>query len=163
QRGDPRPTLLHRVGQGGGDRRLPRLPLRRRPPGPHWRRGALLPPAPPPWPSDHGAGAELGVAAERALPHRGDRPLLPLRRLLLLGSLNVNFISMPRIAFGLARDRLAPATFLTLDGRGTPRSGLFFSIGLVFLLSTTGSVEWLIRSLTFVSLVIDGAVVLALF
>ena len=83
--------------------------------------------------------------------------------LLLLGSLNVNFISMPRIAFGLARDRLAPATFLALDARGTPRAGLFFSIGLVFVLSTTGSVEWLIRTLTFVSLVIDGAVVLALF
>ncbi len=83
--------------------------------------------------------------------------------LLLLGSLNVNFISMPRIAFGLARDRLAPATFLALDARGTPRAGLFLSIGLVFVLSTTGSVEWLIRTLTFVSLVIDGAVVLALF
>jgi APA family basic amino acid/polyamine antiporter len=83
--------------------------------------------------------------------------------LLLLGSLNVNFISMPRIAFGLARDHLAPATFLKLDARGTPRAGLYFSLGLVFVLSTTGTVEWLIRSLTFVSLVIDGAVVLALF
>lgn len=83
--------------------------------------------------------------------------------LLLLGSINVNFISMPRIAFGLARDGLAPAGFMALDGRGTPRAGLFAAVGLVLVLSTTGTVEWLIRFMTFVSLVVDGVVVLALF
>lgn len=83
--------------------------------------------------------------------------------ILLIGSINVNFISMPRIAFGLARDGLAPARFAEVDARGTPRAGLYLAIGAVVVLSTTGTVEWLIRSLTFVSLVIDGVVVLALF
>lgn len=83
--------------------------------------------------------------------------------LLLLGSINVNFISMPRIAFGLARDGLAPAAFLKLDEKGTPRAGLFLAIGIVLLLSTTGTVEWLIRFMSFVLLVTDGIVILALF
>jgi basic amino acid/polyamine antiporter, APA family len=82
---------------------------------------------------------------------------------LLLGSINVNFISNPRIAFGLARDGLAPQAFLKLDARGTPRTGLLVTIGLVLVLSTTGTVEWLIRFMTFVSLLVDGIVILALF
>src|SRR6185436_9773504 len=52
---------------------------------------------------------------------------------LLLGSINVNFISMPRIAFGLARDGLAPQAFLKLDEKGTPRAGLYLAVGVVFL------------------------------
>ena len=83
--------------------------------------------------------------------------------LLLLGSINVNFISMPRIAFGLARDGLAPRAFLKLDATGTPRAGLYLAIGIVFLLSTTGTVEWLIRFMSFVLLVTDGISILALF
>jgi APA family basic amino acid/polyamine antiporter len=83
--------------------------------------------------------------------------------LLLLGSLNVNFISMPRIAFGLARDGLAPAPFLKLDETGTPRAGVYLAVGIVLLLSTTGTVEWLIRFMSFVLLVTDGIVILALF
>lgn len=83
--------------------------------------------------------------------------------LLLVGSLNVNFLSMPRIAFGLARDGLAPERFAEVDARGTPRAGLYLAIGAVLALSVTGTVEWLIRSLTFVALIIDGVVVLALF
>jgi APA family basic amino acid/polyamine antiporter len=83
--------------------------------------------------------------------------------LLLLGSINVNFISMPRIAFGLARDGLAPGAFLNLDATGTPRAGLFLAIGMVLVLSTTGTVEWLIRFMSFVLLVTDGIVILALF
>lgn len=99
--------------------------------------------------------AALGGAASTVLTIGG--------LLLLLGSINVNFISMPRIAFGLARDGLAPEAFLTLDRRGTPRAGLYLAIGMVLLLSTTGTVEWLIRFMTFVSLLVDGVVVLALF
>jgi APA family basic amino acid/polyamine antiporter len=83
--------------------------------------------------------------------------------LLLLGSINVNFISMPRIAFGLARDGLAPEAFLKLDEKGTPRAGVYLAIGIVLLLSTTGTVEWLIRFMSFVLLVTDGIVILALF
>jgi len=83
--------------------------------------------------------------------------------LLLLGSINVNFISMPRIAFGLARDGLAPKSFLALDDKGTPRAGVYLAIGIVLLLSTTGTVEWLIRFMSFVLLVTDGIVILALF
>ena len=63
--------------------------------------------------------------------------------LLLLGSINVNFISMPRIAFGLARDGLAPKAFLALDQKGTPRAGLLLAILLVLVLATTGpSSSW---------------------
>ncbi|HEX7919174.1 MAG TPA: APC family permease [Gemmatimonadales bacterium] len=83
--------------------------------------------------------------------------------ILLMGSINVNFLSMPRIAFGLARDGLAPERFAEVDARGTPRYGLYLAIGAVLVLSTTGKIEWLIRCLTFVSLIIDGVVVLALF
>jgi APA family basic amino acid/polyamine antiporter len=83
--------------------------------------------------------------------------------LLLLGSINVNFMSMPRIAFGLARDGLAPAAFVKLDEKGTPRAGLLLAIALVLILSTTGTVEWLIRFMSFVLLVTDGVVILALF
>jgi APA family basic amino acid/polyamine antiporter len=82
---------------------------------------------------------------------------------LLLGSINVNFMSMPRIAFGLARDGLAPAPFLKLDDRGTPRGGLYLAIAIVLILSTTGTVEWLIRFMSFVLLATDLIVIAALF
>jgi APA family basic amino acid/polyamine antiporter len=83
--------------------------------------------------------------------------------LLLLGSINVNFISMPRIAFGLARDGLAPGAFLALDQKGTPRAGLLLAILLVLVLATTGTFELLVRFMTFISLLVDGVVILALF
>ena len=82
---------------------------------------------------------------------------------LLLGSINVNFISMPRIAFGLARDGLAPAPFLRLDARGTPRAGLLLAVAVVLVLSTTGTVEWLFRFMSFVLLATDAIVIAALF
>ena len=45
--------------------------------------------------------------------------------LILISSGNVNFLGMPRVAFGLARSGLAPKIFQYMSPRGTPVAGLF--------------------------------------
>lgn len=83
--------------------------------------------------------------------------------LILLSSLNVNFLGMPRVAFGLARDGLAPAAFTRIGPRGTPTAALFFISALILGLAVTGAFEWLIRFMMLVAIGVDVVVLAGFF
>ncbi len=82
---------------------------------------------------------------------------------ILISSLNVNFLGVPRVAYGLAHRGLAPASFLKVSGGGTPLGGLFLITALVFLLAMTRSFEFLIQFMMFVAISVDAMIFLALF
>jgi len=82
---------------------------------------------------------------------------------ILISSLNVNFLGVPRVAYGLASKGLAPRSFLSVTGGGTPLGGLLLITGLVFLLAMTRSFEFLIQFMMFVAISVDSIVLFALF
>jgi APA family basic amino acid/polyamine antiporter len=82
---------------------------------------------------------------------------------ILISSLNVNFLSVPRVVYGLARRGLAPTGLVRVSGGGTPLGGLFLLTVLVFLLAMTRSFEFLIQFMMFVAISVDTMVLLALF
>ncbi|MEN8145497.1 MAG: APC family permease [Gemmatimonadota bacterium] len=83
--------------------------------------------------------------------------------LILVSSLNVNFLGMPRVAFALSRDRLAPSAFRKVSERGTPTLALWFITALIGLLALSGAFELLIRFMMMVAVTIDLMVLLAFF
>ncbi len=82
---------------------------------------------------------------------------------ILISSLNVNFLSVPRVVYGLARRGLAPGGLVKVSGGGTPVGGLLLITGLVFLLAMTRSFELLIQFMMFVAISVDAMVLIALF
>lgn len=82
---------------------------------------------------------------------------------ILISSLNVNFLGVPRVAYGLARKGLAPRSFLGVTKGGTPLGGLLLITGLVFILAMTRSFELLIQFMMFVAITIDAGILIALF
>jgi APA family basic amino acid/polyamine antiporter len=82
---------------------------------------------------------------------------------ILISSLNVNFLGVPRVAYGLANKGLAPRWFLGVTRGGTPLGGLFLITALVFLLAMTRSIEFLIQFMMFVAISVDAIVLAALF
>lgn len=82
---------------------------------------------------------------------------------ILISSINVNFLSIPRVAYGLARRGLAPAGLLGVSGGGTPLGGLLLITALVFLLAMTRSFEFLIQFMMFVAISVDTMILIALF
>jgi APA family basic amino acid/polyamine antiporter len=83
--------------------------------------------------------------------------------LILLSSINVNFLGMPRVAFALARDRLAPHAFTKVTKRGTPGPALLFISAWILGLALTGAFEWLIRFMMLVAISVDLMVLLSFF
>lgn len=81
--------------------------------------------------------------------------------LILVSSLNVNFLGMPRVAYGLARDRLAPRAFTEVSARGTPAPALLFISVIILGLALTGAFEFLIRFMMMVAISVDLMVMLA--
>ena len=83
--------------------------------------------------------------------------------LILVSSLNVNFLGMPRVAFALARSGLAPRTFRHVSSRGTPVAGLLL-VGVVILgLASTAALEFLIQFMMLVAISVDLVVLSAFF
>ena len=83
--------------------------------------------------------------------------------LILISSGNVNFLGMPRVAFGLARSGLAPKVFQYVSPRGTPVAGLLL-IGIIILaLASTGALEFLIQFMMLVAISVDLVVLSAFF
>lgn len=74
---------------------------------------------------------------------------------ILLSSLNVQFLGMPRVALGLAREGLAPSRFLQVGAKGTPHWGLAFTAVILFALAVTGAFEFLIRFMMTVAFAVD--------
>ncbi len=83
--------------------------------------------------------------------------------LILISSGNVNYLGMPRVAFGLARSGLAPKVFQYVSPRGTPVAGLLL-IGIIILaLASTGALEFLIQFMMLVAISVDLVVLSAFF
>lgn len=83
--------------------------------------------------------------------------------MILISSLNVNFLGMPRVAFALARSGLAPKVFRHVSPRGTPVAGLLL-VGVVILgLASTATLEFLIQFMMLVAISVDLMVLAAFF
>ncbi len=82
---------------------------------------------------------------------------------ILASSLNVNFLGMPRVAFGLARNRLAPAAFTRVGAGGTPGPALVFISVLILALAVSGAFELLIRFMMTIAITVDLIVLAGIF
>jgi APA family basic amino acid/polyamine antiporter len=83
--------------------------------------------------------------------------------LILVSSLNVNFLGLPRVAYGLGRNGLAPHSFTQVDSRGTPRNALYFIAAWIGLLALSGAFELLIRFMMTIAITVDTMVLLGYF
>jgi APA family basic amino acid/polyamine antiporter len=83
--------------------------------------------------------------------------------LILLSSLNVNFLGMPRVLFALSRDRLGPAVFTRVGPRGTPTAALIFISLLILGFAVSGAFEFLIRFMMLIAITVDLMVLLGFF
>ena len=83
--------------------------------------------------------------------------------LILISSGNVNFLGMPRVAYGLARSGLAPKVFQYVSPRGTPVAGLLLIGVLILTLASTGALEFLIQFMMLVAISVDLVVLSAFF
>jgi basic amino acid/polyamine antiporter, APA family len=83
--------------------------------------------------------------------------------LILVSSLNVNFLGLPRVAYGLSQHGLAPASFSKVDARGTPRNALYFISAWIALLALSGAFELLIRFMMTVAITVDTMVLMGYF
>lgn len=83
--------------------------------------------------------------------------------LILISSANVNFLGLPRVAYGLAQHGLAPRSLGQVDHRGTPRNALYLISAWIGLLALTGSFEFLIRFMMTVAITVDTMVLLGYF
>jgi len=82
---------------------------------------------------------------------------------ILLSSLNVQFLGMPRVALALAREGLAPARFTRVGMRGTPQPALVFITVILLGLSVTGAFEFLMRFMMTVAISVDLVVLGGIF
>ncbi len=83
--------------------------------------------------------------------------------LILMSSINVNFLGMPRVAYGLAKHGLAFKSLAKVDGRGTPRNALYFISAWIGILAVSGQFELLIRFMMMVAITVDTMVLLGYF
>ena len=111
------------------------------------------------------AGSEL-VAADAISSVFGSAAgtvVLVASLVILISSANVNFLGLPRVAYGLAQHGLAPRQFGRLDERSTPRNGLTFISFWIGLLALSGAFELLIRFMMTVAIAVDTMVLLGYF
>ena len=110
------------------------------------------------------AGSEL-VARDAIAAAFGDAAgtlVVVASLLILISSLNVNFMGLPRVAFGLARDGLAPRIFTRVSEAGTPVPGLLFISTVILVLTLSGTFEDLIRFMMLVAISVDTMVLSAI-
>ena len=82
---------------------------------------------------------------------------------ILVSSLNVQFLGMPRVALGLARRGLAPAAFTRVGKRGTPGPALALIAAILLALAVTGAFEFMMRFMMAVAITVDLVVLAGLF
>ncbi len=78
--------------------------------------------------------------------------------LILISSANVNYLGMPRVAYGLSQDGLAFRAFSELDAKGTPRKALYFTVIWIGLLAVSGSFNFLLNYMMMVAITVDTMV-----
>lgn len=111
------------------------------------------------------AGSEL-VAADAIRGVFGDLAgvvVVVASLLILVSSINVNFLGMPRVAYGLARHGLAFRALAKVDERGTPRNALVLISLWIGVLALTGAFELLVRFMMMVAITVDAMVLLGYF
>jgi len=82
---------------------------------------------------------------------------------ILLSSLNVQFLGMPRVVLGLAREGMAPSSFTRVSSRGTPQPALVFITLILLGLAVTGAFEFLMRFMMGVAFAVDLVVLAGVF
>lgn len=82
---------------------------------------------------------------------------------ILLSSLNVQFLGMPRVVLGLAREGMAPSGFTRVSSRGTPQPALVFITAILLGLAVTGAFEFLMRFMMAVAFAVDLVVLAGIF
>jgi APA family basic amino acid/polyamine antiporter len=83
--------------------------------------------------------------------------------LILLSSINVNFLGMPRVAYGLSQHGLAFKALARVDKRGTPRNALILISIWIGILALSGAFELIIRFMMMVAITVDGMVLAGYF
>jgi APA family basic amino acid/polyamine antiporter len=83
--------------------------------------------------------------------------------LILISSANVNFLGMPRVAYGLAKDGLAFRRFGEVTPAGTPGIALYFITAWIGLLAVSSAFEFLINFMMMVAISVDAVVLLGYF
>jgi len=83
--------------------------------------------------------------------------------LILISSLNVNFLGLPRVAYGLASHGLAPRAFSKIDDKGTPRNALYFIAAWIGILAISGSFSQIIGLMMMIAIPVDMMVLLGFF
>jgi APA family basic amino acid/polyamine antiporter len=86
-----------------------------------------------------------------------------LALLSLVGILNVQVLSAPRIIFALSRDRLFFSKVATVNKGGTPTFALVLTVLISVILAATGTFESLLAVSAFMGLTVDSSVYLSLF
>jgi APA family basic amino acid/polyamine antiporter len=111
------------------------------------------------------AGSELVAADATAAVFGGAAGTVVVLAslLILISSANVNFLGLPRVAYGLSQHGLAFKAFARVDGRGTPRNALIFISAWIGLLALSGAFELLIRFMMMVAITVDTMVLLGYF
>lgn len=82
---------------------------------------------------------------------------------ILLSSLNVQFLGMPRVVLGLAREGMAPSGFTRVSSRGTPQPALAFITLVLLGLAVTGAFEFLVRFMMAIAFAVDLLVLAGIF
>ena len=75
----------------------------------------------------------------------------------------MNFLGLPRVAYGLSQHGLAPKAFSKVDDRGTPRKALYFISVWIALLALSGAFELLIRFMMTVAITVGTMVLMGYF
>jgi len=102
-------------------------------------------------------------AAAAMFGARGGAVIAALALIVVLASLNGNVFVTPRVLFGLAREGLAPAALARVNRGGTPWVAMLVVGAVAMGLAATGTFGQLLSLAIVLILVIDGAVVVALF
>jgi APA family basic amino acid/polyamine antiporter len=82
---------------------------------------------------------------------------------ILLSSLNVQFLGMPRVLLGLAREGMAPSRFTRVSLRGTPQPALVLISVILLVLAITGAFEFLMRFMMAIAFAVDLVVLAGIF
>ena len=82
---------------------------------------------------------------------------------ILLSSLNVQFLGMPRVVLGMAREGMAPSAFTRVSPLGTPQPALVFITVILLGLAITGAFEFLMRFMMAVAFAVDLVVLAGIF
>lgn len=114
---------------------------------------------------DEMAGSEL-VAMDAVALVFGDLAgtlVVVASLLILLSSINVNFLGMPRVAYGLSQHGLAFKALARVDHRGTPRNALIFISIWIGILALSGAFELIIRFMMMIAITVDAMVLAGYF